>query len=231
MKREERSKALEALKYDPRCEVLLVSLKAGGVGLNLTAAQRVILMDPCWYVSSFLRGFPDIFGCVLLNSMLIFFLCVLWVIHRNPAVENQAVDRIVSFHLFSFQMNEEENYRRMKKKSIISYMHFFLLSYSIGWVKQNPFLRQSSSFHVPLKKICSRFKPERTNLQILHSVRGRKLNLWDSVWRNSKSFSIEIPLPHATTIPSPPPLLLCFQIYTHECSFEYYTCFRTCFLS
>jgi len=116
MKREERSKALEALKYDPRCEVLLVSLKAGGVGLNLTAAQRVILMDPCWYVSSFLRGFPDIFGCVLLNSILIFFFCVLWVIHRNPAVENQAVDRIVSFHLFSFQMNEEENYRRMKKK-------------------------------------------------------------------------------------------------------------------
>lgn len=50
MKREERSKALDALKYDPGCEVLLVSLKAGGVGLNLTAAQRVILMDPCWYV-------------------------------------------------------------------------------------------------------------------------------------------------------------------------------------
>ncbi|KAF5352754.1 hypothetical protein D9756_006061 [Leucocoprinus leucothites] len=60
MKREDRSKALDALKYDPGCEVLLVSLKAGGVGLNLTAAQRVILMDPCW----------------------------------NPAVENQAVDRI-----------------------------------------------------------------------------------------------------------------------------------------
>jgi hypothetical protein len=52
MKREERSKALDSLKYDPGCEVLLVSLKAGGVGLNLTAAQRVILMDPCWYVVS-----------------------------------------------------------------------------------------------------------------------------------------------------------------------------------
>lgn len=50
MKREERSKALDSLKYDPGCEVLLVSLKAGGVGLNLTAAQRVILMDPCWWV-------------------------------------------------------------------------------------------------------------------------------------------------------------------------------------
>ncbi|KAH9944198.1 SNF2 family N-terminal domain-containing protein [Epithele typhae] len=60
MKRDERTKAMEALKHDPSCEVLLVSLKAGGVGLNLTAAQRVYLMDPYW----------------------------------NPAVENQAVDRI-----------------------------------------------------------------------------------------------------------------------------------------
>lgn len=103
MKREDRSKALEALKLDPRCEVLLVSLKAGGVGLNLTAAQRVILMDPCWYVSTFsyslffFGGFPDFSECVLLNSILIFFLCVVCVVYRNPAVENQAVDRIVSF--------------------------------------------------------------------------------------------------------------------------------------
>lgn len=48
MKRDERTKAMEALKHDKSCEVLLVSLKAGGVGLNLTAAQRVYLMDPYW---------------------------------------------------------------------------------------------------------------------------------------------------------------------------------------
>lgn len=48
MKREDRSRAMDALKSDPGCEVLLVSLKAGGVGLNLTAAQRVYLMDPYW---------------------------------------------------------------------------------------------------------------------------------------------------------------------------------------
>ena len=50
MKREDRTKAMDALKHDPGCEVLLVSLKAGGVGLNLTAAQRVYLMDPYWCV-------------------------------------------------------------------------------------------------------------------------------------------------------------------------------------
>lgn len=48
MRRDERNRAMDALKYDPACEVLLVSLKAGGVGLNLTAAQRVYLMDPYW---------------------------------------------------------------------------------------------------------------------------------------------------------------------------------------
>lgn len=51
MKRDERTRAMDSLKHDPACEVLLVSLKAGGVGLNLTAAQRVYLMDPYWYVA------------------------------------------------------------------------------------------------------------------------------------------------------------------------------------
>lgn len=61
MKRDERTRAMEALKNDPSCEVLLVSLKAGGVGLNLTAAQRVYLMDPYWYDS---LSFPNdsVFG-------------------------------------------------------------------------------------------------------------------------------------------------------------------------
>ena len=80
MKRDERTRAMEALKQDPACEVLLVSLKAGGVGLNLTAAQRVYLVDPYWYgvLYHLPRAYPDMAAC------------------RNPAVENQAVDRIVS---------------------------------------------------------------------------------------------------------------------------------------
>ncbi len=53
MKRDDRIRAMDALKCDPACEVLLVSLKAGGVGLNLTAAQRVYLMDPYWSVPTF----------------------------------------------------------------------------------------------------------------------------------------------------------------------------------
>jgi SNF2 family DNA or RNA helicase len=33
---------------DAECPVFLISLKAGGVGLNLTAADYVFLLDPWW---------------------------------------------------------------------------------------------------------------------------------------------------------------------------------------
>lgn len=48
MTREERAKAMEALRTHKKVEVLLVSTRAGGVGLNLTAASRCYLVDPYW---------------------------------------------------------------------------------------------------------------------------------------------------------------------------------------
>lgn len=33
---------------DPECRPFLISLKAAGVGLNLTAAEYVFLLDPWW---------------------------------------------------------------------------------------------------------------------------------------------------------------------------------------
>jgi SNF2 family DNA or RNA helicase len=55
-----RAAVVEAFQQDAGIRVFLVSLKAGGTGLNLTAADYVYLVDPWW----------------------------------NPAVENQAIDRI-----------------------------------------------------------------------------------------------------------------------------------------
>ncbi|KAI7874992.1 hypothetical protein K492DRAFT_137057 [Lichtheimia hyalospora FSU 10163] len=55
-----RDKALGVFFEDPNCTVLLVSTKCGSLGLNLTVANRVILMDIWW----------------------------------NPALENQAIDRV-----------------------------------------------------------------------------------------------------------------------------------------
>ncbi|CAG8844593.1 35014_t:CDS:2, partial [Racocetra persica] len=48
MTRAERTQNMDIFKQENDVSVILVSLKAGGVGLNLTAAQRVYLMDPFW---------------------------------------------------------------------------------------------------------------------------------------------------------------------------------------
>jgi len=44
----DRKKRVERFQSDPDCGVFLISLKAGGLGLNLTAADYVFLLDPWW---------------------------------------------------------------------------------------------------------------------------------------------------------------------------------------
>ncbi|KAJ3157411.1 hypothetical protein HDU86_003303 [Geranomyces michiganensis] len=48
MSRADRTLALERFRFDPAVTVMLVSLKAGGVGLNLTSASRVYILEPYW---------------------------------------------------------------------------------------------------------------------------------------------------------------------------------------
>lgn len=43
-----REKVVEEFQNDDSCSFFLVSLKAGGVGLNLTAASYVLMLDPWW---------------------------------------------------------------------------------------------------------------------------------------------------------------------------------------
>ena len=44
----DRKEHVERFQTDPDCGVFLISLKAGGLGLNLTAADYVFLLDPWW---------------------------------------------------------------------------------------------------------------------------------------------------------------------------------------
>jgi SNF2 family DNA or RNA helicase len=44
----DRQAKVEHFQDDPDCKLFLISLKAGGVGLNLTAAEYVFLLDPWW---------------------------------------------------------------------------------------------------------------------------------------------------------------------------------------
>ncbi|MBV6431138.1 MAG: RNA polymerase-associated protein RapA [Bryobacteraceae bacterium] len=44
----DRQSHVERFQDDPDCKLFLISLKAGGLGLNLTAADYVFLLDPWW---------------------------------------------------------------------------------------------------------------------------------------------------------------------------------------
>ncbi|KAI9218128.1 SNF2 family N-terminal domain-containing protein [Blastocladiella britannica] len=48
MTRTQRDNAIARFRDDPECMCLVASLRAGNVGLNLTTASRVILVDPWW---------------------------------------------------------------------------------------------------------------------------------------------------------------------------------------
>ncbi|MCX5662618.1 MAG: DEAD/DEAH box helicase [Planctomycetota bacterium] len=43
-----RRRVVQRFQTDPACPLFLVSLKAGGLGLNLTAAEYVFILDPWW---------------------------------------------------------------------------------------------------------------------------------------------------------------------------------------
>src|SRR5262249_41892411 len=44
----DRRQCVDRFQSDPACGLFLISLKAGGLGLNLTAAEYVFLLDPWW---------------------------------------------------------------------------------------------------------------------------------------------------------------------------------------
>ncbi|KAK5108433.1 hypothetical protein LTR62_008320 [Meristemomyces frigidus] len=48
MRNDAREASLHALRTDKKCRVLLCSLKCGSLGLNLTAASRVVIVEPFW---------------------------------------------------------------------------------------------------------------------------------------------------------------------------------------
>ena len=43
-----RKNAVDKFQNDPELKIFLISLKAGGVGLHLTAADYICLVDPWW---------------------------------------------------------------------------------------------------------------------------------------------------------------------------------------
>ncbi|KAL9099902.1 MAG: hypothetical protein Q9163_004658 [Psora crenata] len=48
MRNDAREASLQRLRNDSSCRILLCSLKCGSLGLNLTAASRVVILEPFW---------------------------------------------------------------------------------------------------------------------------------------------------------------------------------------
>jgi SNF2 family DNA or RNA helicase len=48
LNQKQRQRAVSEFQNNPQCSLFLISLKAGGVGLNLTAADYVFILDPWW---------------------------------------------------------------------------------------------------------------------------------------------------------------------------------------
>jgi SNF2 family DNA or RNA helicase len=48
MSHDARARALDEFATDSEKRILVASLKCGGIGLNMTMASRVILLDPWW---------------------------------------------------------------------------------------------------------------------------------------------------------------------------------------
>ena len=67
MSKEQKAAAVQKIKESLTTRVILISLKAGGVGLNLTACNRVILLDPWWNPAIEVRSSPSHFLSSLLT--------------------------------------------------------------------------------------------------------------------------------------------------------------------
>ncbi|KAI4623765.1 uncharacterized protein J4E84_004191 [Alternaria hordeiaustralica] len=56
-----RDKAISTFAENPDCKIMLASLRCGGLGLNLTMASKVIMIDPWWNSASEQQAFCRVF--------------------------------------------------------------------------------------------------------------------------------------------------------------------------
>jgi SNF2 family DNA or RNA helicase len=71
-----RDKAISSFAEDPNSKVMLASLRCGGLGLNLTMASKVIMIDPWWNSASEQQAFCRVFRIGQVEETFMSRLCV-----------------------------------------------------------------------------------------------------------------------------------------------------------
>ncbi|KAI4704056.1 hypothetical protein J4E81_001120 [Alternaria sp. BMP 2799] len=71
-----RDKAISSFAENPECKIMLASLRCGGLGLNLTMASKVIMIDPWWNSASEQQAFCRVFRIGQLEETFMSRLCV-----------------------------------------------------------------------------------------------------------------------------------------------------------
>lgn len=84
MNLEDRALQMEDFREDPDIRVFLISTRAGGLGLNLTAADTVIIYDSDWV---------NMKSPKLVILLILFFAFNFCVLPKNPQADLQAQDR------------------------------------------------------------------------------------------------------------------------------------------
>jgi SNF2 family DNA or RNA helicase len=71
-----RDKAISSFAEDPSSKIMLASLRCGGLGLNLTMASKVIMIDPWWNSASEQQAFCRVFRIGQVEETFMSRLCV-----------------------------------------------------------------------------------------------------------------------------------------------------------
>lgn len=95
-----RQELVETFQNDPRVKVFVMSLKTGGVGLNLTAADTVFLLDPWWNTAAEMQAVDRTHRIGQKNSVMTYRLIARGTIEEKilelQKRKTQLVDQIIS---------------------------------------------------------------------------------------------------------------------------------------
>ncbi|KAH7088900.1 SNF2 family N-terminal domain-containing protein [Paraphoma chrysanthemicola] len=113
-----RDKAISNFATNEKCNILLASLRSGGLGLNLTMASRVIMVDPWWNSASEQQAFCRVFRIGQKEETYMSRLCV------KNTVDTRLMDMQERKEKEISEVMEDDG-ERMKKMSIVDLMRLF----------------------------------------------------------------------------------------------------------